>query len=421
MTYKKTTLRNGLRILTVPMKGTKTATIMIMVGVGSRYETEKEAGISHFIEHMMFKGTKKRPTTLDISSELDSVGGEFNAFTSKDVTGYYAKVDSRHIEMAMDVITDMYLNSKIEEKEIEREKGTIIQEISMYEDTPLRDISNVFESLLYDNSLGRDILGYKKTVGGFSRKDFMSYLKRYYLPNDTIVCVSGKIEEKEIIKKLKKYFSGMQKGSKPTFQAVVENQKKNSLKIKEKKTDQTHLSLGVRTFDYNHKDRFILSVLSTILGGNMSSRMFIEVRERRGLAYSVHTFLESFADCGYLTTQAGVEHKNLELTLKTILGEYRKMTKDFVSEKELKEAKEYLKGKLVMNFESTDEITSFYIGQEIKGQKIREIKDIFALVDKVTKEDILRLAQKIFSDGQLNLAIIGPHKNSAQLEKILKL
>jgi len=421
MKHKKTTLKNGLRILTIPMRGTQTATVLVMVGVGSRFESEKEAGLSHFIEHMMFKGTKKRPTSLIITSELDSIGGEFNAFTSKEYTGYYAKVNAKHIEKAMDVVSDMYLNSKLEEKEIEREKGTVLQELNMIEDMPMRNVEDVMEGLLYQkNSLERDIVGNKKSVSSFSQKDFLNYMKRYYVANNTVVCVAGKIDEKKIVGDIKKYFSKMAKGKKPGFQKVLENQKTPQVKIKNKKTDQTHLSLGVRAFDYYHKDRFILSVLATILGGNMSSRMFIEVRERKGLAYFIKTSIETFADCGYLTTQAGVEHKNIELTIKTVLNEYKKIASRLVGAEELKKAKEYLKGKAVMSLESSDEVAMFLIDQEIKNKKVMEIGDIFKRIDAVNQEDILRVAKNIFQSEKLNLAVIGPHKNIKQLESIVK-
>jgi predicted Zn-dependent peptidase len=422
MNYKKTTLPNGLRILTVPMKNTETVTVVVMVGVGSRYETEKEAGLSHFIEHMMFKGTEKRPTTLDIAGELDSVGGEYNAFTSKDKTGYYAKVDAKHMDTAMDVISDMYLNSKIEEEEIQREKGTIIQELNMYEDTPLMSIGDVFETLLYDgNYLGREIIGYKKTISSFDRKNFIDYKNRFYVANDTVICIAGKFDEKDAMKKVKNCFSRMPKGKKPSFSIVKEKQARPRLRMKYKETDQTHLILGNRTFDYNHKDRFVLGLLAIILGGNMSSRLFIEVRERRGLAYRVSTGTESYADCGYLATQAGVDHQKLEETIKTILNEYRKIATEKVSRKELQNAKDFIKGKSVMGFESSDEVAMFFVDQEIKKRKIMTLPEIFEKIDKVTESDILRAAKDVFQNRKLNLAVIGPHKNGKKLEKILKL
>ncbi|EKE19141.1 MAG: peptidase M16 protein, partial [uncultured bacterium] len=285
MNYKKTTLKNGLRILTIPVKGTQTATVMVMVGVGSRHETEAQAGASHFVEHMLFKGTQKRPTAQSISEELDSIGGEFNAFTAKDKTAYYAKVDSKHIAKAMDVVCDIFLNSKLEQEEIDREKGPILQELSMYEDEPRRSVGDEFEKMLYKNhSLGRQIVGYKKTISEFKRKDFVSYMKKYYNASETVVCIAGKFDESEILLQIKSYFSKFQTGAKVQMKKVIEKQLAPELHIKFKKTDQTHLIIGSRAYHQNHKDRWALSLLSVILGGNMSSRLFIKVRERQGLA-----------------------------------------------------------------------------------------------------------------------------------------
>jgi len=422
MHYKKIKLPNGLRIILAPMQETQTATVLVMIGVGSRYEKESEAGLSHFIEHMMFKGTEKRPTTLHISEELDAIGGEFNAFTSKDVTAYYAKADSKHLKTALDVIADMYLNSKMDAQEIKKEKGTIIQEMNMREDNPMGDVGDVFEKLLYrKNSLGRYVIGYKKTVASFQRKGFLDYMERFYVANDTVVCVAGKFSEAEVAAQLKKYFQQMKKGKKPPFQKIAEKQKNPALEIKFKKTDQTHFILGNRAYSENHKDRFVLALLSIILGGNMSSRLFIEVREKRGLAYYVRTSVENYQDCGYLATQAGVEHKNLGLTVQTILAEYKKIATEKVAEKELQRAKDYIKGKSVMGLESSDEVAMFFITQEIKKQKILTIQEIFRRIDKVNSNDILRVAKDIFQPAQLNLAVIGPHKNEKELEKILKL
>lgn len=421
MKYKKTVFKNGLRLITVPVKGTETVTIIAMVNAGSRRETRKEAGLSHFIEHMFFKGTQKRPTTLDISEELDAIGGEFNAFTGKERTIYYAKVDARHFGTALDVISDIFLNSKIEEKEIEKEKGTIIQELNMYEDTPVRTVSDVLEKLLYpDNSLGREIIGTKETLNAFQRKDFFRYLEKLYTANNTLVCVAGKFKEQEIQKKIETYFSQLKKKKLPAVSKVIEKQKKPALKIKFKKTDQTHFILSVRTYPEKHKSYYALSLLSIILGGNMSSRLFIEVREKLGLAYYIRTETETYRDCGYLATQAGVEHKNLELAVQTILKEYKKIASTKVTEKELRRAKDFIKGKSIMGLESSDEVALFFASQEIRKEKIKTPKEIFRKIDKVTSGEILKVAKDIFSEKKLNLAIIGPHKNSKKILKGLK-
>ena len=422
MKFKKTTLGNGLRIITAPMAGTQTATIIAMIGVGSRYESDKEAGLSHFIEHMMFKGTKRRPTTLDISTELDEIGGEFNAFTSKDTTAYYAKADARHADKIVDVISDMYLNSKFEEAEIKKESGTIIQEINMYEDMPMRNVENIFEQLLYPkSSLGRDIAGSKKTVAAMRRKDFLDYMKRHYMANDTVICVAGKFDEKKVIAQIRQNFSKMEKKKDTKIAKVKEMQKAPQLKLHFKKTDQTHLLLGIRTFPRNHKDRYALSLLSNILGGGMSSRLFSEVREKRGLAYYVRTGVEAYADVGYLGAQAGVEHKNLGKTVEIIVQEFRKIATEKVGEKELQKAKDYVKGKTVMGMEASDAVAMFFAAQEIERERLMTMQEKFALIDKVTPRDISRVAKKIFCNERLNLAVIGPHKDAKALRGLLKI
>ena len=419
MIYKKTTLKNGLRIITAPMQGTQTASVFIMVGVGSRYESEREAGLTHFIEHMLFKGTEKRPNTLAISEELDSIGGEFNAFTAKDRTAYYAKADSKHIDRVLDVLADMYLNSKLEQVEIDREKGTIVQELNMYEDAPMRSVSDVYDNLMYGkHALGREIIGYKKSINSFKRKNFIDYMNKFYLANDTVVCVAGKFDEKKVLGKIKKYFAVMDGGKKPAVKKVAEKQKKPMIAVKQKKTDQTHFILGVRAYPQEHPDRFALGILATILGGNMSSRLFIEVRERRGLAYSIHTDTDTYVDCGYLATQAGVDHGKLELTIKTILDEYKKIATEKVSEKELRNAKDYIRGKSVMGLEQSDEVAMYCADQEVRKNKIMTPEEYFEKIEKVTADDVLRVAKYIFKNEKLNLAIIGPHRSQKKLENI---
>lgn len=422
MDYKKTTLKNGLRILTVPMKGTETATVLLLVDAGSRFEKENEAGLSHFIEHMLFKGTKKRPTAQSISEELDSIGGEFNAFTSKDKTAYYAKVDGKHVSTALDVIADIFLNSKIEQVEVNRERGPILQELSMYEDEPRRSVGDELEKLLYKGStLGREIIGYKKTIKSFVREDFIEYMKEYYVAKGTVLCVAGKFDEKKVIAEAKSHFGKMNGGYENKLKKIIEKQKRPETRIKFKKTDQTHVIIGNRAYHQNHKDRYALSLLSVILGGNMSSRLYMSIRERKGLAYFVHTSTDTYQDCGYISTQAGVDHKKLQQTIETVMEEYKKIATEKVSEKELQNAKDYMKGKGVMGFEASDEVAMFFIDQEFHKEKILTLKEVFAKIDAVNVDDILRVAKDIFQNKKLNCAIIGPHKNQKNIEKILTL
>ncbi len=422
MQYKKTVLKNGLKIVSAPMRDTQTVTIMLGVGVGSRYEEEREAGLSHFIEHMLFKGTKKRPNALAIAETIDEVGGEFNAFTGKSRTAYYAKVDAQHWQRALDIIADMYLHSQFKSAEIEREKGTILQELNMYEDMPMRNIEDVWEGLLYGKQkLGREIIGYKKTIRSFKRKDFLNYYRKFYIPNDTVVVLSGNISVSQVMKKAQAYFNSLSMQEKPAMEKVVEKQRKPQVKIKFKKTDQTHLIMGARAYNLFHPDRYVLSVLATILGGGMSSRLFIQVRERQGLAYYVRAETETYQDAGYLAAAAGVEHKNLFQTVATISRELKKIKQRKVTNKELNKAKNYIKGKMVMGLESSDEVANFLINQELTKNKIDTPQEIFKKIDKVTREDVKRVAQDIFVPEKMNLAIIGPHKDGKRLEKNLEI
>lgn len=422
MKYQKYTLPNGLRVVIAPMVDTETATVIVMTGVGSRYETEKENGLAHFLEHMFFKGTEKRPKAFDIARELDAIGAEYNAYTAKDHTAYYAKVEAHHWGTALDVVSDIFLHSKLPEDEIERERGTILQEINMYEDIPARRIGEHFEKLLYgEHPLGKEILGPKDNIKSFKRKDFIKYLNRGYIAENVVIGVAGKIDPKKVKKEIEKLFAHIRTGKRPAFKKIKEVQTAPSITIHAKKTDQTHMIVGVRAYDMHHKDRFALAVLSNILGSGMSSRLFIEVRERRGLAYSVHTSIDTYHDAGYLSTQCGVEHENLEKTIEVIIHEYKKMATEPVSEEELSRAKENIKGHFALGLEGSDDIAEYLVTQETLRHEIVLPKERMKMIDKVTAADVLRVAQDIFQDKKLNLAVIAPKADRKKLEKLLVL
>ncbi len=422
MNYKKHTLKNGLRVILAPMNETGTATVLVMTGAGSRYETRKESGLAHFLEHMFFKGTTRRPTAFDISKELDGIGAEYNAFTGKEYTGYYAKVEAHHWDTALDVISDLFLHQKLEQEEIDREKGTILQEINMYEDKPSSRVNEHFDELLYgDHPAGWRILGPKENIRRFKRADFVRFLKKMYTGSNVVVGVAGKFDEKKVLKEIRKRFDVLAKGERPSFKRISEKQKTPALFIEKKKTDQTHMLLGVRAYHALHKDRYALSVLSTILGGGMSSRLFIQVRERRGLAYHVSTGVDSFHDAGSLATQVGVEHGNIEKTIAVILDEYRKIANEKVDEEELSRAKEYIKGRLAMGLEGSDDVIEYLVSQEVLREKVTLPQERVRKIDAVTADDVLRVAKDIFRNEKLNLAIIGPHEKKAVLQKLLTL
>ena len=421
MEYKLHTLDNGLRIVLAPMPDTKTATVMIMCGTGSRYEDERENGLAHFLEHMFFKGTKKRKSARAISEELDGVGASYNAFTSKERTAYYAKVSSQYLDTALDVITDIFLNSALPSKEITKERGAIIQEIDMYEDIPMRTVGNVFDALMFpDDPLGRTILGPKENIRSFSRKDFADYLNKHYTPANTIVCVAGAFSEAKVLTKIRKEFGRLVTGGKSKPSSYVAGQDTPRVAIKEKKTDQTQLILGVPAYPYNHKDEYALEVLTAILGGGMSSRLFLEVREKRGLAYSVHAWTDKYPDTGYLAVQAGVEHAKLEKTIQTILTEFKKIKRALVSAKELAKAKAHITGSLTLGLETSDHIAEDAATSIVNLGRIRPLEELIKGINKVTAKDCQRVARGILCTDKLNLAIIGPHSDSTHLHSLLK-
>jgi len=422
--YKKTTLDNGLRIITIPIENAKSTTILILVGTGSKYEIKDINGISHFLEHMFFKGTKKRPTTLKISETLDSVGGEYNAFTSNEYTGFYAKVANKHLDVALDWISDIFLNSKFDEKEMEREKGVIIEEANMYLDTPMLYLGDLWEKLLYgDQPAGWMTIGEKENILNFNKKKVLDYYHSHYSSSNTIVCISGDITPEKAEEKVRKYFRTIGKGAEGQKEKVKEEQDGPQILLHNKKTDQTHFCLGVRACNLFDERKYALSLLAVILGGNMSSRLFIKVRERNGLAYSIHTSKDTNTDTGYLVTQAGIDHKNLEKAVKLILAEYKDLKSKKITQKELQKAKDYFKGITSLALDSSDSQASFYSMQELLEKKILTPEEKFKKIDAVSVNDINKLAKEIFSGDKLNLAAIGPfeQKDSDKIKNLLKL
>ncbi len=418
--YKKSKLANGVRVILAPMKSTKTVTVLVVIGTGSKNENKKNRGISHFLEHMFFKGTAKRPTKLDIAKELDSVGGSYNAFTGKEHTGFWAKVDSKHCDLALDVISDMLLNSKFTAEDIEAERGTVIEELNMFLDNPLMRIPFLFEEALYPNCpMGWDIGGTKETMRSVQRKDFLDYYKKYYTGDNVIVAVAGNFDEKIVKNKIGRYFNSANKNKSKKQIKAYDKQKNPNVFLKYKKTDQTHLCLGARGYGINHKDIYALDILSIMLGGNMSSRLYMSVVEK-GLAYYIYTSPENYKDVGYLAAQTGVNNEKCLEAIKLIMDEYKKIKREKASAEEIQRAKDYLKGQTVISMESSSSVANFIAGQELGSGKILTLEEKFARIDRVTGEDIQRVARDIFVNNKLNLAIIGPFKNKKIFEKILK-
>ena len=426
MNYTRKVLSNGLRVIAIPMPSLESATVLVMAGAGSRYETAKNSGISHFLEHMAFKGTEKRPTAMHISSLIDGMGGEFNAFTGKETTGYYIKSSKDRVETSLDVLSDMLLNSKFDQKEIDKEKGVIIEEINLYEDMPARKLGDLYEQLLYgDTPMGWDIAGNKDVIMSINRDDFMAYLAELYSASNLTVVVAGGIDADETFEQVEKYFGGMKTFATKKHEALTESQDKPAVLVKQKQTEQIHIALGFRTVSIGSPKRYPLSVLSAILGGGMSSRLFHEVRESRGLAYYVRTSSDEYADAGTIVSTAGIDPKRVLEAIEVIVAEYARVSKGemALTDEELTKAKEFLKGHLVLDLEDSRSVSGFYAHQELLEEKIENPDDVIAEIDKITKEDVEAVGQEFFKEQTLNLALIGNYKEEdrQKLEDLLKL
>ncbi|HJX02078.1 MAG TPA: pitrilysin family protein, partial [Candidatus Humimicrobiaceae bacterium] len=368
MDYQLDKLSNGIRVITVEMPTLESATVTYWVGVGSRFEHESVSGLSHFLEHMVFKGSKKRPSAKEISEAIDSIGGEFNASTSKEWTNFYIKARAGVIETAFDVLSDMVLNPLLKEEEIEKEKGVILEEMAMYEDTPMAKIEDVFERAIFPgNPMGRDVIGTRKTVSSILQNDFLRYRDTYYGSNNFVVTVAGGVKRNEVVKLAEKYLGEMRVKPEKEIEKFNSTQSNPFVFLESKKNEQGHLILGFLGGERGHKDRFTEAVLDSILGGGMSSRLFIEVRERRGLAYAIRTSSEHYEETGYFSTYAGVDLKRIDDAIKVILEEHYDLAsgKKPISEKELNKSKEYLKGHLALSLEDTKAVDGFFGIQEL--------------------------------------------------------
>jgi predicted Zn-dependent peptidase len=419
-TFQLQQLDNGLRILTAPMESAQSVTCAIMLAAGSRYETAETNGIAHFAEHMFFKGTERRPTARDISMEIDGIGGEFNAFTGKEYTGYYVKCAAESRDIALDVLVDMLRNSKFDPEEIEREKGVIVEEMNMYYDTPRDYIGGVYEELLYDDQpLGWDIIGRKETIRSATRDTFTSYVGHWYRPTRMVIGVGGKIGDR-LHERVQELLGDMPQAD--TGEAAPVRLSSNGdarVKVHTKASDQAHVCLGVHSYPLEHPDRYVLQVLATILGGGMSSRLFTEVRERRGLAYYVYGLNHSYTDAGSLYAQAGVDIQRIDDAVSTIARELRKIADEAVPADELDKAKSFAKGRFVLQLETSQGLIMFGLRREVLESKTPDPEEILAELGKVTAEDVQRVARDVIAQSGLNLAVIGPFDDPSRFEKVL--
>jgi len=419
-TYERQQLSNGIRVLTASMPHAQSTSCIIMLAAGSRYEERETSGIAHFAEHMFFKGTERRPRSRDITSEIDGIGGEFNAFTGKEYTGYYVRCAAETRDVALDVLVDMLRHSKFEPEEIEREKGVIVEEMNMYFDTPRDFIGGVYDELLYgDQPLGRDIIGTKETVRGADRDTFLGYMNRWYRPERMVVGVGGKIEG-DLIGRLEELLGDLEPAETATPAPVALPANGGpQVRVHTKASDQAHLCLGVRSYPLEHPDRYALQLLTTVLGGGMSSRLFTEVRERRGLAYYVFGSNNAYTDAGSLYAQAGVDITRIDEAVTTIVAELRKMADEPVPADELEKARSSAKGRFVLQLESPHGTIMFGLRREVLEGRATEPLEVLASLDSVTAEDVQRVARDVIAGKALNLALIGPFDDAGRFERLL--
>jgi predicted Zn-dependent peptidase len=419
--YKKK-YQNGLRALVIPMENNPTVSIMAMTSTGSIHENKDNNGISHFLEHLHFKGTKKRLNAKIISEEFDSMGSLNNASTDSEITAYYAKGDSKNFSKMLDLISDMYLNATFPEKEMEKEKGVIIEEINMYEDRPQNQVEELLNSLLYgDQPMGRSIAGTKENIRKMTRADILDYKKKNYVAEKTLVVAVGKVDKEKAFKEIEKKFKDIPVSKGLLAVKTKEKQDKSQVKTKNKKTDQTHLSFGFRAFSYlDNKNSAKVTLLSDILGKSMSSRLFLKLRGEMGVAYYVSANNFTSRDCGYLSIIAGVSNDRLKEVIKEILKECKRIAEEGVDEKELNKVKAIRISCLKMSLESSDGVALDYGYQELLKNETPSLDERIRRIKEVTTKDIQKIAQKIFRNDNLNLAIVGPDLDEKEIKKVCK-
>jgi predicted Zn-dependent peptidase len=420
--YRKTVSDNGLRIVTSEMPHTRSVCISIFVGAGSRYELPEQAGLSHFVEHLCFKGTEKRPTSKEISETIDGVGGVLNGGTDKELTVYWVKVARPHYPVALDLLVDMLRHSKFDPVEIDNERKVIIEELNMSMDSPQSRVDTLIDEVVWpDQALGRDVAGTKDTVSAMNRQMILDHMSRLYLPGNSVISVAGDISHDEVVDSIVKAFRDWSVGVACDWFPAEDSQDTPRLKVEPRKTEQVNLCLAVRGLSSQHPDRFILDLLNVVLGEGMSSRLFLELRERKGFAYDIHSHVSYFRDSGSLAVYAGIDPKKIELTVEAILQELIRLRDDRIPEVEIIKAKEMGKGRLMLRMEDTRSVSGWMGGQELLTGRILTVDEVVSIVDAITSSDIQRVARELFLSSKLNLALVGPVRSKGRLSRLLKL
>ena len=421
--YQKTTLDNGLRLVTSTMPHTRSVCIGLFIGTGSRYESDAEAGTSHFIEHLLFKGSEKRPTPGEISAAIEGVGGILNGGTDKEMTVYWCKIAQDHFPLALDVLTDMLLHPRFDPQEITKERQVIIEEINMCKDSPSQEANMLIDGLLWPgHPLGRDIAGSKETVAAITREVMLDYLDRQYQPDNTVVAIAGNIRHQKAVNSVSRVMDSWASRKPRTGYSAYQPAPAPAQQVKIEKRDieQAHLCLALPGLPLLHPQRFKLDLLNVILGQGMSSRLFTEIRDRLGLAYSIHSYVEHFLDSGSLTIYAGVDTKNLATAIKAILEQLNRL-KETVPEAELSRARELSRGRLLLGMEDSHNVAGWLGGQEALTKRVLTTEEVTAIIDAITAEELEQLAQELIEGKSLRLAVVGPVAEDEPLEELLRL
>jgi len=416
--YQKTVLDNGLRVITSTMPHAYSVCVGIFIGTGSRYESDDKAGVSHFIEHLCFKGTHRRATSKEICEIIEGVGGILNAGTDKEMTVYWCKVARPHFPLAIDVLADMLSNSRFEPEDIEKERQVIIEEINMSLDSPQQTVDMLIDKLVWpEHPMGRDVAGTKASVSGLGREDMLCYMKQHYTAGNTVIAISGGISHEEAVASLKDFFGSWQIGPLQKYIAADNKQYQARFQSQHRTTEQVHLCLALPGLSLTHPDRFSLDLLNVILGEGMSSRLFVEIREKRGLAYAIQSYINHHLDTGSLTVYAGVDPTSLPTTVSAILKELRQL-KEEIPEIDLTKAKELSKGRLLLRMEDTRSVAGWLGAQELLLGEILTVDQLISIIDSTRADDLLRVAHELFTADKLNLAVVGPVEEK-QLEGLL--
>jgi len=420
--YQKTTLDNGISLVTSSMPHTRSVTISIFIGTGSRYEKKKEMGVSHFLEHILFKGTARYPTSRELSEAIEGVGGIINAETDKEITVYWCKVAAAHFPIALDVLTDMVLHSKFEPEEIDKERQVIIEEINRAKDSPAQVVDELTDAILFpEHPLGKDIAGTKNSVNALTREDILDYTARHYIPANTVFSIAGDIEHEKIVAAVSRATRAWQSPRKPAVYTAYTEKTNPRLRIQKKKTEQVHLCLALPGISLFNPQRYSLGLLNVVLGAGMSSRLFLEVRDKLGLAYAIHSYVDHYLDSGSIIVYAGVDPGKVTTAVTAILEQLVRLKNEPVPEAELTKAKELSKGRLCLRMEDSYAVSGWFGGQEILTRKILTDDEVIAKIDAVTARQIQDVARQLLVGDKLRLAVVGQVNKDENLDRLLRI